>query len=80
MKPHWLLRSATLRLLWAIAAVVLVVVVVAGTLVERHGYFGLDDGFAFNAWYGFATCIGMIVLAKALGLILERRDDWYDDD
>jgi hypothetical protein len=54
--------------------------VAAGAFVESHAYFGLDGSFAFNAWYGFATCIGMIVFAKALGLLLKRRDSWYDGD
>jgi hypothetical protein len=80
MKQHWLVRPETIRALWIIAAVVLALTVAAGAFVEHHGYFGLDGSFAFNAWYGFATCIGMIVFAKALGLLLKRRDSWYDDD
>jgi hypothetical protein len=80
MKQHWLARPETIRRLWIVSAVVLALTVVAGAFVEHHGYFGLDGTFAFNAWYGFATCIGMIVVAKALGLLLKRRDTWYDDD
>ena len=80
MKQHWLVRPETIRILWIIASVVLALTVAAGAFVERHGYFGLDGSFAFNAWYGFATCIGMIVFAKVLGLLLKRRDSWYDGD
>jgi hypothetical protein len=80
MKQHWLVRPETIRALWIIAAVVLALTVVAGAFVERHGYFGPDGSFGFNAWYGFGTCIGMIVFAKALGLLLKRRDSWYDGD
>ena len=80
MKQHWLVRPETIRILWIIAAVVLALTVAAGAFVEHHGYFGLDSSFGFNAWYGFATCIGMIVFAKALGLLLKRKDSWYDGD
>lgn len=80
MKQHWLLRPSTIRFLWIISVVILTLTVLAGVFVDRHGYFGLDGSFAFNAWYGFATCIGMILLAKALGLLLKRRDSWYDSN
>lgn len=78
MKQHWLVRPATIRLLWVIFVLVLVLTVLAGLLLPTHGYFGLDGGFGFNAWYGFASCIGMILFAKLLGRVLKRGDSYYD--
>jgi hypothetical protein len=80
MKQHWLLRPATIRLLRAGSVLVLTLTVLAGLWLPAHGYFALDGSFAFNAWYGFATCIGMIVVAKALGRILKRKDSYYERD
>lgn len=80
MKPHWLLRPTIIRGLWLVFAVVLVLTLVAGLWLPGHGYFGVDGSFGFNAWYGFLSCIGMILVAKALGGILKRRDSYYERD
>ena len=80
MKQHWLVRPGTIRILWAAFAIVLAGTVVAGHFVSGHAYFGVDGAFAFNAWYGFATCVAMIVVAKGLGFLLKRRDTYYDRD
>jgi uncharacterized membrane protein len=80
MKQPWLMRPATIRSLWIGFVLVLGLILLAGVLVPAHGYFGLDGSFAFNAWYGFLTCVGMILAAKALGYFLKRRDSYYDRD
>jgi hypothetical protein len=76
---HWLVRPATIRLLWAIFAAVLTALVLADPIVEHHPYFGLDGTFAFSAWYGFAACVTLVLFAKALGALLKRPDTYYDD-
>jgi len=59
---------------------VLAATVTAGFFVHGHAYFWLDGIFAFNAWYGFATCVAMILLAKALAVFLKRSDTYCDRD
>ena len=46
-------------------------------------YFGARRHFGFDAWFGFASCVALIVVAKALGAgaqapghLLRRADDW----
>ena len=78
MKPHWLVRAETIRLLWRVFALVLVGTVLAGLFVHIHVYFWIDGTFGFAAWYGFATCVAMIVVAKGLAIFLKRPDDYYD--
>ena len=80
MKQHWLVRPGTIRLLWIVYLFILALTILAGLFMDVHAMFGLDGSFAFNAWYGFLTCIGMIVIAKLLGLILHRKDSYYDRD
>lgn len=78
MREHWLARPATVRRLWQAFLAVLALTLLAEPLVARHPHFVLDGLFGFNAWYGFATCVAMIVAAKALGRLLKRPDRYYD--
>jgi hypothetical protein len=58
---------------------VLVLAVLAELLLEHEGHFGIDGWFGFQAVYGLLTCVAMVVLAKLLGVMLKRRDDYYDE-
>ena len=77
---HWLVRRHSIRMLWIVFVVVLAVVAVGDVVVHGHPYFGLDGTFAFYAWYGLLTCVGMILFAKALGTFLKREDTYYDGE
>lgn len=79
-KMHWLLRPATIRKLWIGGIALLVVVAVLDMAIHKHAYFGVDGTFGFYSWYGFLTCVAMIVFAKVLGVILKRGDDYYERD
>jgi hypothetical protein len=76
-QPHWLVRPATIRLLWLAFAAILGLSVLAGFFVRQHDHFGIESSFGFYAWYGFVTCVAMVVLAKLLGVLLKRPDDYY---
>ena len=78
MDDHWLTRESTIRRLWIAFAIVLVVTVLADLLVDHHAYFGLDGTFGFGAWFGFVSCVVLIVVAKGLGWWLKRPDTYYD--
>lgn len=77
---HWLVRRRSIRMLWIVFVAVLVIVAVGDVVVHGHPYFGLDGTFAFYAWYGFLTCVGMILFAKAVGVFLKREDTYYDGE
>jgi hypothetical protein len=76
---HWLVRESTIRLLWIVSVAILAILVLADLLVEHHAHFGIDGTFGFNAWFGFASCVALVLIAKLLGLILKRPDTYYDD-
>ena len=80
MKQHWLVRPGTIRLLWMIFLCVLAATILASLFTEVHAWFRIDGSFAFYAWYGFLTCIGMVLVAKLLGCLLHRKDSYYDRD
>ena len=79
----WLARPATIRLLWRVLWGVLALTVLAQLVIKVKGYFGVDGWFAFGAIYGFLACLAMVLVAKGLGYILKRDEDYYrveDDD
>ena len=75
---HWLVRPGTIRMLWIAFIAVLAVTVLLDLVIEHHPMFGLDGTFGFGAWFGFFSCVAMIVGAKALGVVLKRPDSYYD--
>ena len=77
---HWLVRPATVRLLWWVFAIVLAVLVGLQLVIDVKGYFGIDGWFGFGAAYGFLACLAMILVAKGLGVILKRPENYYGED
>lgn len=78
-KPHWLVRQSTIKVLWWVFSVILALTVLAQLFVHVHEYFSIDGWFGFYAIYGFVSCLGMVVFAKLLGVLLKRPDTYYDD-
>ena len=75
----WLARPSTIRLLWRVFAVVLVVSVLAQVTIKVKGYFGVDGWFGFGAFFGFLSCLAMVLFAKALGRFLKRDENYYTE-
>jgi hypothetical protein len=79
MNGNRLIKPHTIRILWGTFAILLALSVVAEVFIHTHARFGIDGGFGFHAWFGGAACIGIIAIAKLLGIFLKRRDSYYDD-
>ena len=79
MQDHWLVRRASVKRLCIASITLLALTVLAQIAFPVEGHFGVDGSFAFNAWYGFAACAAMILVAKLLGALPKRRDTYYDD-
>jgi len=75
---HWLDDPRNVRRLWRGFLLVLALTVGAGFLVDLHPHFAIEAWPGFYAFYGFVTCLLMIVGAKALGFWLKRPDTYYD--
>lgn len=73
----WLARPSTIRLLWRVFIVILVLSVGAQWLFKVKGYFGVDGWFGFGAVFGFLSCLAMVLVAKALGRLLKRGENYY---
>ncbi|MBK1664329.1 hypothetical protein CKO38_08840 [Rhodospirillum rubrum] len=65
--------------LWILGLIALALSVLAEVPVGHAGHFGFDGLFAFNAWFGFLACVALVVIAKLLGSVLKRGEDYYGD-
>ena len=65
--------------LWIGFRRVLVAVVMADRLHRASPAFRLEAIFGFGAWFGFVSCVALVLLAKALGAVLKRPDGYYDE-
>lgn len=79
-RKHWLVRPENIRKLWWIFGAVLALTVAAQAFIEVHDYFGVDGLFGFSAFYGFFTCVAMVLIAKVLGWWLKRPIDYYPEE
>jgi len=80
---HWLVRETTIRKLWILLYIFLSVSVIVEFFVshhERFGTHGIDSSIGFSAWFGFISCLLMVVFAKLLGLLIKRPDDFYTSE
>jgi len=76
-EEHWLVRPDTIRLLWKVFIAVLVLTVLAQLVIGVKGYFGVDGWIGFGAAFGFLSCLIMVVVAKGLGFVLKRNENYY---
>ena len=78
MDDYWLTRKSTIKGLWVVFVLILAATVLADLFVVPHPYFGLDGTFGFGAWFGFVSCVALVLIAKLLGGVLKRPDTYYD--
>ena len=51
--------------------------VLANFFIHGKGHFGIDGSFGFFAWFGFLSCIAVILVGKVLGVFLRRDEGYY---
>ena len=78
-EKHWLVKPHNIRRLIYLSAAVLAIVALLDFAIEPHPEFGIEGTFSFYSWYGFVTCVAMVVFAKLLAIFLKRKDSYYDD-
>ncbi|MEJ2532966.1 MAG: hypothetical protein P8Y92_14320 [Halioglobus sp.] len=76
---HFLGRPGVIRRLWWGFSIVLGLTVLAQLVFPVKGYFAVDGWFGFGAVYGFLSCLAMVLVAKALGVLLKRPGDYYKE-
>tara|TARA_R110001599_G_scaffold325504_1_gene537698 strand:- start:70953 stop:71270 length:318 start_codon:yes stop_codon:yes gene_type:complete len=76
---HWLVRPAAIRKLWYAFSAVLASIVLLQAVIPVKGYFVVDGWFGFGAVYGFVSCLLMVLVAKVLGVVLKRPQEYFSE-
>ncbi len=79
VKTGWLERAGNIRRIKAAFGIVLGLLVVIDFLIDKHGYFHLEDLPGFYVIYGFISCVVIVAFSKGLGKLLLRKEGYYDD-
>ena len=74
---HWLVRPSSIRLLWKIFIAILAATIGVQFLSGTDGHFVVDGWVGFGAVFGFLSCLIMVLVAKGLGYVLKRPEDYY---
>lgn len=72
-------RPGVIRGLWILLWVVCGLTLLPEFFIERHPHFAIDGFFGAFAVLGFVACAILILVAKAGGYLLKRREDYYHD-
>jgi hypothetical protein len=74
----WLDRPNSIALIIKLLVAAGVIVVLADLSYEKHGEFHFREWFGFDAVFGFAAYVFLIVTAKGWRKIVMRGEDYYD--
>ncbi len=58
--------------------VVCAVIFAIDVFVPKHGPFAIEHLFGFYGWYGFVSCVALVLMAKVLRRMVMRGEDYYD--
>lgn len=56
------------------------ILVLLDLVIDRVTHHPWEPIFGFYAWYGFAACWMLVVIAKQMRRVLMRSEDYYDVD
>lgn len=78
-KKYWLDNPKNVDKVYWSVIVVSVLLFFGDALYHKHPYFGIEKTFGFYGLYGFVACVGLVIAAKGLRVLLMRDEDYYDD-
>ena len=55
------------------------VLLVFDLVIHRHVDHDLESWFGFYAFYGFICCFFLVLAAKEMRKLVQRKEDYYDD-
>lgn len=79
-REYWLDRKENVaKVYWGVWLLCTLLLAIE-PLVHKHPYFSFEGWFGFHGIYGFVACVGLVLAAKALRVILKRPEDYYEHD
>lgn len=79
-KPGWADKPYIRQRIRYALYVICGLLVIVDLVVDRHTYLPVEEIPEFFAFYGFASLVGLVVLAKALRKLVGRGEDFYEGD
>ncbi len=76
----WFDHAPNIRRLRIGFYIVLALLVAPDFFLHKHSLFSRIEAWpGFYAFFGFASCVVIILISKLLGFVLKRREDYYDE-
>jgi hypothetical protein len=77
-KTYWLDKPGSVtRIVYGLYALCALLLAI-DAFVPKHGPFAVEYIFGFYALFGFIACVGLVLAARVLRLIIMRPEDYYD--
>lgn len=65
------------KIYWGLCGVC-ALILIPDFFFHKHGHFSWEGWIGFYGAYGFVSCVGLVLAAKQLRKVLQRREDYYD--
>ena len=52
----------------------------ADLFYDKHGHYDFEHLPAFHSFYGFVSCVALVLAARVLRKLIMRDEDYYDDE
>lgn len=78
-KTYWLDQPENVNLLIRLLLAAAVGVALADLFYHKHGHFGFQEWFAFDAVFGFVSYVGLVNAAKLFRKLVMRDEDYYEE-
>lgn len=66
------------RIAFVLTALACALVALIDLVAEREAHFSAESWFNFHGFYGFVSCVLLVLAAKELRRLLMRDEDYYD--
>ena len=73
------MKNNASKIAWLLFVCVLLLSLVAESFMHPHSKFGIEGTKFFNTWFGFFSCLVIILFSKFIGMFLKRKADYYKE-
>ena len=78
-RKYWLDdRQNITKVVWGLV-ILCGIFFVADAFYDKHPHFIAETYFGFFGIFGFVVCVGLVLTAKVMRILLKRGEDYYDD-
>ena len=78
-RKYWLDdRQNISKVVWGLV-ILCGILFVADAFYDKHPHFIAETYFGFFGIFGFVVCVGLVLTAKVMRILLKRGEDYYDD-